>query len=301
MINYSGRISSIGVFALSGRMGEMKKFASQQMGWVAMAALVASGISSQALAVTGEVATVDGASITGQEIFDAVKLGSETQKRTFLKDAIAKRRVLDSIIDERLLASRAEKDKVDQDPEFQAALARIKRQLMIERLVAKQLANKTTAAAAKKFYEQNKSQFSMDRIAVQHILVDDYKRAVSLKAEAEKPGADFQALAEKNSKDPSAKNNRGDVGVIGRDAPFAESFKSVAFRTPVGKVSDPVKTDYGWHLIKVTQLEKGRTQTFDEVEGQVVTLLRQQLLGEYLLKLREQAKIQINDQAIEKL
>jgi peptidyl-prolyl cis-trans isomerase C len=262
-------------------------------------AWIASG--SLASAAPAEVAKVNGKSITAQDIRSALGGLSDPQKASFLKDVAARRQVLSGLIDQEVLASQAEKDKIDQEPDFKEALARFRRQLMMERLVSKQLSTKLTDGAAKKYYEQHKPRFNLDQVTVQHILLDSEGQAKEVLKQAKEPNADFMELAEKHSKDPSAKNNRGAVGTIGRDAPFADAFKEAAFSTQEGQIAGPVRTSYGWHLIKVMGKNSGRTLGYDEVELRVKEMLRQEVLGEYLTKLRQQAKIAIDDKALEKM
>ncbi len=268
----------------------------------ALGALIALMGSSFASAATElEVARVNGKAITAQDIRSALGGLNEGQRKSFLKDAAARRQVLGGLIDQEVLAAQAEKDKIDQDPEFKDFMARARRQLMMERLVSRNLAAKMNEAAAKKYYEQHKSQFSTDQVTVQHILLDTESRAQQVIKEATAPGADFMELAEKNSKDPSAKNNRGAIGTIGRDAPFAEAFKEAAFSAREGQLVGPVRTSYGWHVIKVTEHKVGKVLGYDEVELRVKEMLRRDLLSDYMTKLRQQAKISVDDKALEKM
>ena len=109
------------------------------------------------------------------------------------------------------------------------------------------------------------------------------------------------SLAEKFSKDPSAKNNRGDVGMITRDSPFVEDFKDAALRGTKGSIIGPVKTLYGYHIIKITDKKVGRVQGYDEVEMKVQAELKQDLVQKHLSGLKKQAKIQIDEAALGKM
>lgn len=93
---------------------------------------------------------------------------------------------------------------------------------------------------------------AIQSVRASHILVNTKEEAVSIKSKIDK-GENFEALAKKYSKCPSGQNG-GDLGYFGRGE-MVPSFETAAFELPVGKVSDPVKTQFGWHLIKVTDKE----------------------------------------------
>lgn len=246
-----------------------------------------------------EYAKVNGKAITNKDLELALSNLNEGQKKQVLADPVSRRQVLVSVIDQELLAQQAEKEKVDQDPQFKETINGIRKQLLATRLMEKNLATKVTDAAAKKFYEDNRYRFTTDQIHVQHILVSDMDKAKALLVEAKKEGADFQAMAEKESRDPSAKNNRGDLGFVGRDRLVAE-FTEAAFGAKVGEVIGPVKTAYGYHLIRVVEKKAGKTLNYDEVELRVKNELRQKLLDAYVSQLKTTAKIQVDDKTVDK-
>jgi len=109
-------------------------------------------------------------------------------------------------------------------------------------------------------------------------------------AEVKKPGVDFQKVAEARSKDPSAKNTRGDVGFFSRTM-FDQAFTDAAFGASAGDIVGPIKTAFGWHIIKVVDRKVGKVLDFAEVEQRVRADLQRELLKEYVLDLRKKAKI----------
>lgn len=90
----------------------------------------------------------------------------------------------------------------------------------------------------------------MPEASARHILVDSEEECQKLKDEIA-GGADFADLARTHSKCPSGKQGGGDLGKFGPGQMVAE-FDTVVFSAPIGEVSDPVKTQFGWHLIEVT-------------------------------------------------
>ena len=93
---------------------------------------------------------------------------------------------------------------------------------------------------------------NVETVRAGHILVDTKEEAVSIKEQINK-GASFEEMAKKYSKCPS-KNNGGNLGYFGKGE-MVPSFETAAFNLPIGKISDPVQTQFGWHLIKVYDRE----------------------------------------------
>lgn len=118
----------------------------------------------------------------------------------------------------------------------------------------------------------NEIKDSMYSVRASHILVEDYEEAKNI-LERAKAGEDFNKLAVEYSIDPSAKDNRGDLGYFSAGVMVPE-FEAAAFALEPGEISDVVKTDYGYHIIKV---EDKKVLTFEEVKSQ----LEQQLLPQY--------------------
>jgi len=241
-----------------------------------------------------ELAKVNGRAITDKDLTMALGGLNEGQRQNLLKDSNSKRQVLNGLIDQEILVQQAEKEKLDQDNEFKDALAAFRRQYLSNRLLQKALGDKLTESAAKKYYEAHKERFSTDQVHAQHILVQTEDQARDIIKKANTAGTDFQELAEKFSKDPSAKNNRGDLGFFGRDRMVPE-FTEAAFAGAENEIVGPVKTSYGYHVIKVIKKKKGKALEFSEVELNVQNQLRQELTQNYIAKLRQQAKVQISE------
>jgi parvulin-like peptidyl-prolyl isomerase len=185
----------------------------------------------------------------------------------------------------------------------------IKKMLQQQRWLESQLAGKTevTEDEAKKFYEENKTEFSQpETVKASHILfrvnkedseeVVDQKLKAAQGAEARaKKGEDFTALAKELSEEPGAKESGGDLGFFPKDRMVPE-FAEVAFSEKVGEVSDPVRTQFGWHVIKVTDKKPAGTLPYDEVKSQLLTYLKakkqEEAAQEVLKSLRDSAKIE---------
>jgi peptidyl-prolyl cis-trans isomerase C len=257
--------------------------------------LLAGGVASAAV-----IATVNQKQLTDGDLKSALGQFNEGQRNNILKDPTNRRQVLLSMIDQELLNQEAEKQKIGDDEQIKMAIDAFRRQQMVARLLEKNLASRVTQAAARKFYDQNKLLFNTDQVRAQHILVSTDTEAREVMKKANDPKADFQKLAEQFSKDPSAKNNRGELGFFARDQLDPE-FTKAAFGANTGQIVGPIKTVYGYHLIKVLEKKPGKTLSFEEAEMKATGLLRQKLGQEYLTKLRDQAKIQIEEKTLEKL
>jgi len=106
-----------------------------------------------------------------------------------------------------------------------------------------------------------------------------------------KKGTDFSELAKQKSKDPGAAAEGGDLGYFTKEQMVPE-FAEVAFKLEKGQVSDPVKTQFGWHIIKVEDKRAKPVPTFEQVKDQVSTYVERKAQADYIAKLREGAKIE---------
>lgn len=239
-----------------------------------------------------ELAKVNGKSITEKDLESALTGLNDVQREQVLKDKATKRQVLDNVIEQEVLYQQAEKDKFNESPEYKAALEGFKKQYLANMLIQKKLNGKITESTAKSFYSKNKDKFSTDQVHALHILLETEAEAAKVFQETKKKDADFQQLAEKFSKDPSAKNNRGDLGFFTRDRMVPE-FSEAAFKAPKNQVIGPIKTPFGYHLIKVVDVKTGKTLDYNEVELQVKSTLRQSLIKELVADLKKGAKIEL--------
>jgi parvulin-like peptidyl-prolyl isomerase len=226
---------------------------------------------------------------------------NDGMRENVLKDSNTRRQIVNALIEQEVLVDEAVKEKLDQDQDYKDALAMFRKQYLSNRALQKNLGSKMTDSAAKKYYESNKSQYSTDQVHAMHILLNDEEKAKEVLKLVKAKDADFQAIAASYSRDPSAKNNRGDIGVFGRNAPFEPAFLEAAFSGSSGEIVGPVKTSFGYHIIKIVDKKIGKAMTYDEVEMRVKQDLGRTLRDSYVGKLRKEAKIQINEQTIDKI
>ena len=180
---------------------------------------------------------------------------------------------LDSIINQKLLFSEASKMNFDKDPGVQKQLEEAKKEILIKSYLKKEIEDqiKVTDDDVKKYYEANKDKFKEpEKINVSHILVDTEAEAKDILAKL-KGGADFAALAKEKSKCPS-KDKGGDLGLLSKGQTVPE-FEQAAFALQPGQLSDVVKTQFGYHIIKVTGKQPEKSMAYDEVKDQLKQML----------------------------
>ncbi|MEK6764776.1 MAG: peptidylprolyl isomerase [Planctomycetota bacterium] len=153
------------------------------------------------------------------------------------------------------------------------------------------------------YFDANKSAFNGEKVKASHVLIDTTK--LETDAELEKArekiaeikkeidnGADFAEMARKYSTCPSAENG-GDIGFFQRKGSIVEEFAIVAFSMEVGAISEPVETQFGYHIIKVTDKEEGKDINYEDV-ADMVDFVYIQIKTETLLKdLFDKAEIEI--------
>jgi peptidyl-prolyl cis-trans isomerase C len=241
-------------------------------------------------AFAANLATVNGKVITDADFQSVISSLPLQQREIAKKDQNVRKKIISDLIDQELMVQAATNEKIENSKEFQDAINMLRKQALVNAIVSKKLASKVTPQAVKDHYSKKKSSFSTDQIHAQHILLATEKEAEEVLEEVKRPGADFQRIAEDRSKDPTAKNTRGDVGFFSRNM-FDQAFTEAAFKTGVGEITGPVKTSFGFHIIKVVDRKVGKIQDFAEVEQEVRADFQKELLRNFVLDLRKKAKI----------
>ena len=238
--------------------------------------------------------------------------------------------VLDDMIIERLIADRAVAEKVTDeevtaqyerlkgnfgsDEELKKQLDKagqtvdkvktgIRERLRQQHWIDEQVKGKTdvTDADAEDFYKKNPEQFkSPERVRASHILIavpEDAKpeivaekqKAAQAIADRVKKGEPFDKLAKELSEDPSAKQNSGDLDFFTKDQMVPE-FSTAAFGMKKDQISDPVRSSFGFHIIKVTDRKDAETVTLDKAKPQLIAYLKQQKKSAALEKIVQDIK-----------
>ncbi|KZS01575.1 Peptidyl-prolyl cis-trans isomerase NIMA-interacting 4, partial [Daphnia magna] len=149
--------------------------------------------------------------------------------------------------------------------------------------------NPVTEADAKAEYEKFKAQNSGEEVRARHILVEKEDDAKALIAQI-KGGAKFEELASKNSKDTGSAANGGDLD-FAKPSSYVPEFAEAITKLKKGEMTDaPVKTQYGFHIIKVEDTREAQFPAFDDVKAQILQRLQQQKVGAFQQELKSKAK-----------
>ena len=188
--------------------------------------------------------------------------------------------VLQKMIATKIVAQKGYADNLQNDKEVKEKLKDAEAQIVAETYVHKSVQPKITEAKIKEKYDELSSKFKpQDEVRARHILVksEDEANAVIKQLKA---GGDFAKLAEEKSLDKGSAKQGGDLGYFIHDA-MVKPFADAAFAMKVGEVSDkPVKTEYGWHVIKVEDKRKSSPPPISEVHDQIANRLGQEMTDE---------------------
>ena len=258
------------------------------LGFIAAALLAAGPALSQSDPV---VAKVNGMEIRESDLTMAEEdVGQNPQTQQLTGDAKRDYLVF-YVADVMLVAKAAEGKKVGDQKEFKSRLAFIRNKLLMETLLQQEGKAALTDAAMKKVYDEAVTQMGAEQeVRARHILVPTEDEAKAVLAEIKK-GADFAELAKQKSKDPGAAAEGGDLGYFGKEQMVPE-FAETAFKMDKGQMSDPVKTQFGWHIIKVEDKRTKPVPEFTQVKEQVETYVVRKAQADYIHKLQEGAEIE---------
>lgn len=196
--------------------------------------------------------------------------------------------VLDDLINQELLYMYAKDNKIDQDEEFRTEMKRVEENVLKQYVINKILTSvKLTEEEKKAFFEAQKQSFSKPETAsAKHILVDSEEKAKDILGKINAGEVSFEDAAKEHSTCPS-KDAGGDLGTFGRGQMVPE-FENAVFNMNNGEVSGPVKTQFGYHLIKLENKNESSIPEYDEVAEEVGKTLLFQKQGEvYQQKLNE--------------
>lgn len=189
-----------------------------------------------------------------------------------------------------LLSQAAQQQKIGDRDSVKHRIEFERNKVLMETLLQEVGRTAMTDDAMHKVYDEAVKQMANEQeVHARHILVATEDEAKAIEAELKK-GADFAALAKQKSKDPGAAEG-GDLGYFTKDQMVPE-FAEVAFKLDKGQISDPVKTQFGWHIIKVEDKRIKPTPKFDEVKGQIENYVAHRAQAELVQKLRSAANIE---------
>lgn len=248
------------------------------------------------------IATVSSKNITAGEFRSSIARLPSYYQKIVDKD---RKRYLDEMILEMLLFEEAVRNGVDKDKEVREVLEGAKRKIVTAKFVKNEVEDKVkvTDKEIKDFYEANKNEFKTPPMwRASHILVANEREARDILSELAK-GADFAELAKTHSIDATASRG-GDVGYF-RAGQLIPDFERECLKLNVGQVSDVVYTQFGYHIIKMTDKKEASVKSFEEarrdVEAGLKLRKRNELFNKLVANLKNKYSVKIKEDVFEKM
>ncbi len=186
----------------------------------------------------------------------------------------------------------------DQDPAIRQQVGDLERRLVVQKMMRESQAATVTEDEVRQYFVDHKAEFATNRVRVSHILVAEEELADEILASIEADGDAFAELAAEHSTDRSNAKRGGDLGFFGRGRMVPE-FEEAAFGLGEdGQLVGPVKTRFGYHIIRRTGYEDGAQKSFDDVKTQIrvrlVNLKRRAATDDFIAAIKEKSGLSIN-------
>lgn len=207
--------------------------------------------------------------------------------------------VVEYLIERHLLAQTAVKEGVEKTEEYKRRLAFYQAKALRDSFFEEKIEPNITEEEVREIYEKEAAQVNeSERVHARHILVETQEEAAQLK-ERIAAGEDFAELAREFSKDGSAQYG-GDLGFFAADE-MVQPFSDAAFALEAGQLSDPVQTQFGWHLIKLEERKTGGAEPFEKVKDGLKMILLRQKVQEMVNQLRTEGDVELVDPDLQQL
>lgn len=238
------------------------------------------------------VATVAGVEILESEL--TLAEGDLDPQFARLPDQQRRVAALAAVIDIKTLARKAEAEELDQTDEFKRLMAFQRDRALHNAIFKSAVVDPVSDADLKARYEKEIAAVPADEeVSARHILLETEEEAKAVIAELES-GKDFAELAKEKSTGPSAAQG-GDLGFFTKGRMVPE-FEAVAFTLEAGEYAkEPVKTQFGWHVIKVEERREASPPAFEEVSDQVRQVVMRERYGELIRAARSETEINVLD------
>jgi len=239
------------------------------------------------------VARVNGLPITEREVALATEdLGERLAQ---IPEARKRDEVINYLVDLKLGAKAAGDAKMGDGPDFAARLAYNRDKVLLDAYLASEAKKAATPEAAKKLFDDTvKSLTPEEEVNARHILVEEEAQAKAV-VERLKKGEDFAKVAGEISKDPGSGKEGGSLGWFSKERMVPE-FAEAAFKLTKGQLSEPVKSQFGWHVIKLDDRRTKPAPDFAAVKPQIDQYLERKAQQDIIVALRDNAKVERLDQ-----
>lgn len=255
-----------------------------------LTAVIASTLLLMQTAQAAPVAVVNGDPISQKTYEQYLKYRTGGQKDKAA--SVNREALINELVNRKLLLQEAKKAKLHKDREVQFLIEQQKTDILIQALLQKQAKkNPVSEKELRKEYDSKVSGANLKEYKARHILLKSEADAKSVIAELDS-GSDFAELAKSKSTGPTAKNG-GDLGWFKPNQmvpPFAQAVSEMKKGSYTKK---PVKTRFGWHVIKLEDERKLTPPKFEEVKEQIRSIKTNQKIQEYVMELRKKAKVDI--------
>lgn len=236
------------------------------------------------------LATVNGTAITRADVeavAPEIQAAIPGQLPPEQRDAF----IVDFLVDAEVLAQDALAKGLDKTPEFAERLERLRLRALMEAALETYQAEAVTPEAVRAFYDEQVAALPpREEVTARHILVKTQEEADAVAARL-KDGEDFEELANELTIDPSGKGSGGNLGTFQRGR-MVPAFEEAAFALEPGEVSDPVETQFGFHIIRTDEKGQVAPPAFEQVETQVRDALIRDTQARYINELKQAATIE---------
>ena len=225
------------------------------------------------------LATVDGINITDAEI-DAFISNLPREQQMYAQNPQFRQQCLDEILAIHLYAKMGKEENLEETEEFKTFMANAKKDILAQLAMRKVLMAVTVSEEeCKEYYENNKSQFEKPAtVSAKHILVADEEECEKILSSIKSGEKEFEQAAREFSTCPSGAKG-GDLGTFGKGQMVPE-FEQAAFAAEIGEVTEPVKTQFGYHIIKVEDKAEGGIAEFEMVQSRIRKMVMQKKQNE---------------------
>ena len=247
------------------------------------------------------VATFAGRVLTTADVVDAMRQ-LPGPSRSSLADPKRRRDFVDNLVLNELLYEEGTRRGYADDPDVERTVRDLRKRLVVQRLMRDYRERPDVSdEEARAYWEENRALYSGTRVRASHILLEERAAAEAVRAELLEHPDRFAALAREKSADQMSAKRGGDLGRIAPGRMVGE-FEQAAFKLDEGAISEVVKSQYGFHVITVTERTEGPQRSFEDVAAQIKSKLAterlQQEVEARLAALREAADIRVDDEVV---
>lgn len=244
------------------------------------------------------LATVGDRQITEGDLEIAGSEMSQDMQQQQVPQEFQRAYVLEGLINLDLVAQAAREAKIDQGDDYKQLLGYFSDRALQRVFLLKTVVPQMSGDALKKAYDDYVKAFQpQDQLHARHILVKTQQEAQDIKKQLD-GGAKFEDIAKAKSIDTGSGANGGDLGVFGHGQ-MVKPFEDAAFALKVGQVSDPVQSQFGWHIIRVDAIDKTKPQPIEQISPQLQQQLFTKALDAVLADVKQKNKVLVTDTALD--